>query len=211
VSAQVVPLLGVLCYGALLAFDNHAADAHLAPDLRRRAAMSELAAAEMTHFAALADRLRELGAAPEDAMAPFATALDRYHASTRPRDWLESLVKAYVGDSIADDFYREVAAGLAEPDRSVVLAVLHDDRHARFAVTEVRAATETDTTLASRLALWGRRLAGQAVGQATATVEANPSLRTLLADQEPGGGFEALVERLAAAHADRMALIGLQN
>ena len=27
---------------------------------------------------------------------------------TAPSDWLEGLVKAYVGDSISEDFYREV-------------------------------------------------------------------------------------------------------
>ena len=54
---SVTDLLGVLCYGALVAFDNLGADARLAPDLRRRAALSEMAAAELVHYRRLADRL----------------------------------------------------------------------------------------------------------------------------------------------------------
>ena len=49
-------------------------------------------------------------------MAPFRAALDDYHDQTQPSDWLEALTKAYVGDSIADDFVREVARFL-EPGR----------------------------------------------------------------------------------------------
>jgi hypothetical protein len=142
-------------------------------------------------------------------MAPFVPPLDGYHAATKPRDWLESLVKAYVGDGVADDFYREVAAGLAEPDRALILGVLHDDRHAAFAVTEVRAATGDDPLLAGRLALWGRRLAAEAVSLARATALANPALALLPLTLD--GGFEGLLTRLTVAHAARMTRIGLHG
>src|SRR5689334_12322467 len=91
---SVADLLGVLCYGALVAFDNLGADARLAPDLHRRAALSEMAAAELVHYRRLADRLAELDVDAVEAMTPFVTSLDAYHESTRPRDWLEGLVKA---------------------------------------------------------------------------------------------------------------------
>src|SRR5688500_3283280 len=102
-----------------------AADARLAPDLRRRAELSAMAAAEMTNYRRLADRLTELGVLPDDAMAPYVGALQAYHDSTEPKDWLEAVTKAYVGDAIADDFIREIAGALAEPDRQLVLDVLH--------------------------------------------------------------------------------------
>ena len=111
-SEPVVELLGMLAYGELLAFDRMAADARLAPDLHRRAMLSEMAAVEISNYRRLADRLIELGAEPGQAMAPFVDALQNYHDSTEPRDWVEALTKAYVGDGIADDFFREVAAFL---------------------------------------------------------------------------------------------------
>lgn len=99
-------LLGLVAYGELLAFDRLAADARLAPDLRRRAALSEMAAAEIAHYRWLTDRLAAWGVTPEEAMAPYVEALRAYHDSTEPRDWAEAVTKAYVGDAITDDFLR---------------------------------------------------------------------------------------------------------
>src|SRR5438093_506551 len=103
-----------------------AADARLAPDLHRRAVLSEMAAREIDNYCRLAERLQALGADPDAAMAPFVAPLQDYHEETEPKDWLEALTKAYVGDGIADDFYREVAAFLGPTDRELVVDVLHD-------------------------------------------------------------------------------------
>jgi len=159
----VVDLLGVLAYAELTAFDRLAEDARLAPKLTGRAALARMAAAEIAHHVRLTDRLTELGANPANAMAPFVSALDTFHESTRPSTWLEGLVKAYVGDGLATDFYREVATFLPDPDRRLVLEVLADTGHADFAVREVRAAIAADRKGAGRLSLWGRRLVGEAI------------------------------------------------
>src|SRR3954466_667636 len=121
-SAQrsVVALLGVLAYAELTAFDRLAEDARLAPTLDGRAALARMAAAEITHHERLTARLTELGADVTAAMTPFVAALDAFHDSTRASTWLEGLVKAYVGDGLAADFYREVAAFLPQPDRALV-------------------------------------------------------------------------------------------
>jgi hypothetical protein len=208
----VVDLLGVLSYGSLVAFDRLAADARLAPDLRRRAALAEMAAAELTHYDRLTARLTELGVDPTAAMQPFVAPLDAFHDSTRPRDWLEGLVKAYVGDGIADDFYREVAGSLDEPDHSLVLEVLHDDRHAGFTVAEVRAAVAARPELGDRLALWARRLVGEAIGQAQ-RVAAERWALTELVMRSTGDltGVSDLITRLTVTHTQRMKALGLNN
>ena len=136
----VIDLLGVLAYAELTAFDRLAEDARMAPTLAGRAALSRMAAAEIAHHVRLTARLTELGIDPAVAMAPFVSALDTFHESTRPSTWLEGLVKAYVGDGLATDFYREVAAFLPQPDRALVEEVLVDSGHADFALREVRAA-----------------------------------------------------------------------
>ena len=64
-------------------------------------ALAAMAGAEFGHFARLRDRLTELGADPFAAMAPFQKPIDAFHAHTAPSDWLEGLVKAYVGDGLA--------------------------------------------------------------------------------------------------------------
>ena len=125
-SSAVVELLGALAYAELTAFDRLAEDARLAPTLAGRAALARMAAAEIAHHGRLTDRLTELGADTAQAMAPFVPALDAFHEGTRPSTWLEGLVKAYVGDGLASDFYREIAGFLPEPDRQLVLDVLAD-------------------------------------------------------------------------------------
>ena len=87
-------------------------------------------------------------------MLPFAPALDAFHARTAPADWLEGLVKAYVGDGIAADFYRAVAELVQPADPRYRAAGAGRHGHAAFVIARVRAAIATDPHLAGRLALW---------------------------------------------------------
>jgi tRNA-(MS[2]IO[6]A)-hydroxylase (MiaE)-like len=202
----------MLAYGELLAFDRMAADARLAPDLHRRAVLSEMAAVEITNYRRLAARLEELGADPEAAMSPFVEPLRAYHDRTEPRDWLEALTKAYVGDGVADDFFREVSAFLGDRDRELVLEVLHDSRYGTFAASEIRSAIETDPKLANRLSMWARRLVGEGLSQAQRVAGDRPALTMMIiggtGDQE---GVQALLKRLTQAHGTRMNAAGLNN
>src|SRR3569623_480734 len=162
----VIDLLGVLAYAELTAFERLAEDASLAPTLADKAALGAMAVAEFAHYQVLHDRLESLGVDSNEAMAPFGGPLDSFHEQTTPADWLESLVKAYVGDGFAADFYREVAELMDDGTQSLVGDVLDDTGHAEFAVAHVRAAIEADPAVAGRLALWARRLVGEALGQA---------------------------------------------
>ncbi|MGY1735124.1 MULTISPECIES: ferritin-like fold-containing protein [unclassified Geodermatophilus] len=209
-TRAVVDLLGVLAYAELTAFDRLAEDARMAPTLAGRAALARMAAAEMGHHDRLAQRLTELGADPTEAMRPFVAALDGFHEGTRPRTWLEGLVKAYVGDGLAADFYREIAGSLPDPDRSLILEVLADTGHADFAVREVRAAIAAQRTLAGRLALWGRRLVGEAISQSQAVIAERDGLaRLIIGGTGDLTGVVRLVDRITAAHTERMKTLGL--
>ncbi len=105
-----------------------------------------------------------------------------YHAQTAPNDWLEALIKAYVGDGIADDFYARVRPLSSTPaDRALVLDVLHDSRYTAFAADEIRAAIATDPKVASPLSMWARRLVGEAMSQALRISADRPALVALVA------------------------------
>jgi hypothetical protein len=209
-SSAVVELLGALAYAELTAFDRLAEDARLAPTLAGRAALARMAAAEIAHHGRLTDRLAELGVDPAEAMAPFVPALDAFHEGTRPSNWLEGLVKAYVGDGLATDFYREIAAFLPDPDRALVLEVLADTGHADFAVREVRAAITADRKVPGRLSLWGRRLVGEAMSQSQAVIAEHDGLAELIiAGTGDLSGVALLIERITAAHTKRMKALGL--
>ena len=206
----LVDLLGVLAYGELIAFERLADDARLAPTVSDKAALGEMAVAEFGHFRKLRERLTVLGVDPAEAMAPFTGALDAFHDSTAPADWLEGLVKAYVGDGIAADFYREVAAYVDDDNKALVLDVLADTGHAAFAVDHVRLAIKDDPAVAGRLALWARRLVGEALVQAQrVAVDRDALARLIVGGTGDLAQVGELLARLTQRHAERMAALGL--
>lgn len=212
--AAVVDLLGVLALAELTAFERLAEDAKLAPTLADKAEVAQMAVAEFHHFEQIRRRLAELGVDAEVAMTPFRDPLARFHDRTVPSDWYEGLVKAYVGDGIGIDFYREVSAYLDADTKNLVLDVLGDTGHAEFAVDRVRAAIDRDPGIGGRLALWGRRLVGEALAQAQVVAAERDSLAALIAGgaDRPGMDLAALSQvfaRLTENHTKRMESLGL--
>lgn len=215
----LLDLLGVLAYAELVAFFRLSEDAALAPSLADKAALAEMAAAEFAHFDKLRGQLTLMGVAAEQAMLPFVEPLDAFHARTAPSDWLEGLVKAYVGDGIAADFYRAVAAVLGPQAGELVTGVLADTGHADFVIPRVRAAVEADPAAAGRLALWARRLVGEALAQAHRVVAERPALVRLLTGMADGaegsaegsglGEIGRMFAEVTDAHDRRMAALGL--
>jgi hypothetical protein len=213
----VADLLGALAYGELTAFTRLAGDSELAPTQPLKAAVAGLAVAEFRHYEMIVARLEAMGVAPETAMAPFIPAVDAFHERTRPSTWLEGLVKAYVGDGIATDFYREVAAYVDPSTRELVNSAMQDVGQADFVVKVVREAIRTDPRVAGRLALWGRRLVGEALSQAQQVAVERDALASLLVGgvggpHRPSADLAELgrmFARLTDEHTRRMGRLGL--
>ena len=179
-AAAVVDLLGAISYGEISAFERLAEDGKLAPTLEDKVAIAGMASLQFSRVGPLHDRIRALGADPFAAMAPFRDALDLFHEHTAPADWWESLIKAFVGDGLADDFYREIAAYLDPDTRDLIVASVDDAASSAFVVDRVRAAIAADHRLGGRLALWGRRLMGEALTQAQRVAAALVALAATL-------------------------------
>lgn len=207
----LVDLLGVLAHAELTACLRMCADAEAAPDIGVRVALTRMATGEFGHYERLAERIEALGYDPTAAMAPFEEAIADFHDRTAPGDWLEGLVKAYVGDGIAKDFYREVASHLPEEDAALICSVLTDTGQEGFVVELVTGAIENDPAVAGRLAMWGRRLVGEAMAQAQRVAVHRDGLAGLIVG-EAGmdlGELGRLFTRLTQTHADRMRRLGL--
>jgi hypothetical protein len=209
--AGVVELLGLLGAGEYLAFERLISEASLAPSLAKRLRIADIAQGELEHHRLLRDRLIELGEDPDEVMSRFLPPLERYHAMTAPSDWLEGLVKAYVGDSIATDFYREIGAVLDEDTASLVMEVCSELGQTGVVVDEVRSAIRADPRLAGRLALWGRRLLGEMLSQAQTVAAEHDALADLIMSEQVVAHVDLveLLTRLTAAHAERMQALGL--
>jgi hypothetical protein len=211
-AAAIIDLLAGLAYGELSAFDRLTEDARMAPNLDGRTRMSEMATVEFGHYQRLVGRLEQLGAVPSEAMQPFVTALETFHRLTAPSTWLEGVVKAYVGDGMASDFYSEVAKFVDDDTRILIEEVVTDAGRAEFAVAEVHRVIAEQPASAGRLALWARRLVGEAISQ-TQHVLADRDALMLLLMQGTGDltGVAGLIGRITERHEERMLALGLSN
>ncbi|KUM36005.1 ferritin-like fold-containing protein [Arthrobacter sp. EpRS71] len=203
-------LLGAMAYGELSAFGRLSLDSRYAPTLHDRAVLAKIAVGAYGNFALLSDRLKEMGVDPEDAMLPFQRSFDHFHQRTKPGDWFESLMKAYVIDTVSSDFYKAVSTFLDPTTQHFVERVASPDQATEVLRVLLRRALADDPRLASRLALWGRRLVGEALTQAQRVGMDHSLLGPAL---KSGGDARAAVKtlttELAGKHARRMTGLGL--
>jgi len=204
-------LLGVMAYGELSAFERLSSDARYSPTLRDRAVLGGLAVSEFQHFELVCAKLAELGVDAEEAMQPFQASVDHFHERTRPADWYESLMKAYVIDTVSADFYRSIS-GYVDADTAGLIRTIQSSEGATAVLGErLKAALADDPRLASRLALWARRLLGEALTQAQRVSVDHALLGGLAGVDEARAGelVRELTAELAAAHSRRMSQLGL--
>jgi uncharacterized protein YgbK (DUF1537 family) len=98
---------------------------------------------------------------------------------------------------------------LADEVADVVRAVLAETGHSQFVVAEVRGAVTARSRQRSRLALWSRRLLGEAITQAQFVLADHDELVDLVL---AGGGLGQLTDffdRLQHTHGERMRQLGL--
>lgn len=203
-------LFALLAYGEVVAFYRLTDEARMSPSLRGRIAMASMAAAEMGHYEMLRDALAARGVDVEHAMTGYISALENYHRLTTPSTWLEALVKTFIGDALAADFYREVADVLPDEVADVVHGVLSETGHSQFVVAELRAAVAASGKQRNRLTLWARRLLGEAITQAQYVLAEHDELADLVVSGTGGlGKITDFFDRLQRTHAERMAELGL--
>ena len=204
-------LLGVMAYGELSAVERLSSDARYSPTLHDRAVLGRLAVIEFQHFELVCAKLAEMGLDAEEAMLPFQPSVDHFHERTRPADWHESLMKAYVIDTVSADLYRSIS-GYVDAGTAGLIELVQAAGDATVVLRDrLKAALADDPRLASRLALWARRLLGEALTQAQRVSVEHAFLGGLTGTDEDRAGelARALTAELAAAHSRRMSELGL--
>ncbi len=209
-SPGIAKLYSVLIAGEYAAHSRLITELGMAPDVDSRIAMGRLAASEMNHFDELAAELVKRDIDPVAAVLRYVDVFDRYHGTTNPKTWDEAMVKAYVGDGLAADFYRELAGALPADARDVVSTVMAETGNSQFARDWVRSRVAADPALRWPLTLWGRRLLGEAITHAQWVLAAEEDVTDLLFSSTTDlAAVSRFFDTVTELHAQRMADLGL--
>jgi len=102
-DAALIALLGALAYASSPRSTGWPRIPGWAPTLAGRAALAQMRRRDRTTGCWPSGSPRSAWCRKSND-AVSSRALDGFHATTVPADWLEGLVKAYVGDGLAADF-----------------------------------------------------------------------------------------------------------
>lgn len=202
-TPDLASYLGRAAYFQLTNFETAASAVTTAPHTRGKNAMSRVAQQSLTKYEGLVAELRRTGHDPVATMEPFRRRIDEFHRDTRGADWYEDLVTIFVTAGLLDDFFVRLAAGLPDDQSTRIAALLTPDAGSQFIISELLESIGANPRLASRLAMWGRRLVGDTLLIA----------RSALAVPENTAPDEARLEpvftELITAHTRRMDALGL--
>lgn len=179
-----------------------------APTLESKAQLAEVTRIVADRFTALRLLIESSDTDATEAMQPFLAETERFTRATSGADWYELLLSLHVTSGLLVDFFVAYAGSLPESSQGPVLRALQRETGQPILFELLRAAIERSPRLASRLALWGRRLVGDTLLQMYIAV--NGGDQATLASASPGEGMlEPAFEDLVAGHSRRMDALGL--
>lgn len=194
--------LGRLAYLQLIFIENLGRAVMAAPTPAAKSALASATRELGVAHEAIVAELRRLGADPAEAMAPHRLELDDYQRRTSGADWHEILVTCYLTHGFLADFSAGLAAGLPRALGARVSAVVEVHQGEQVLVRLLAEEIDGNPRLASRLALWGRRLVGDTMLVARGALAWPDTGR----DEER---IEPVFGELVAAHTRRMDVLGL--
>lgn len=196
--------LGLVAYLQLSLFEALGRASAMAPSTRAKALTGVVATSTLERHTALVAEIERLDKDPADVMQPHVTLIDDFQRRTGGGDWHEAMLATYVAAGLLNDVFLRLAEGLSPDNRDRVVAALErgGDSDEKSIVAELSLGIGADPKLASRLALWGRRLVGDTLLVARAAIAASHES----ADDER---LEPVFTELIAAHTRRMDALGL--
>ncbi|MEY2847822.1 MAG: hypothetical protein RI885_487 [Actinomycetota bacterium] len=202
-TPEVTTYLGRAACLQLSTFETASRAVMTAPDARGKNAMSRVAYLSLGKYEGLVAELLRTGHDPVVAMDPFSREIDGFRRLTEGADWYELLVTAYVTAGLLDDFFARLAEGLPDDQHRRIAAILTPEHGNDLVVGVLQDAIAANPRLASRLAMWGRRLVGDTLLVARASLAVPENTAPDEARLEP------VFTELIAAHTRRMDALGL--
>lgn len=196
--------LGLAAYLQLALFESLGQASSIAPSTRAKALTGLIASSTLERHKGLLREIERTGGDAAELMQPHLVVIDDFQRRTQSADWYEAILSSYVGAGLLNDVFLRLAAGLPDDYRERVVAALEQSATSDESaiVAELSLQIRADPKVASRLALWGRRLVGDTLLVARAAISASHES----ADDER---LEPVFTELIAAHTRRMDALGL--
>ncbi|OII38329.1 hypothetical protein BIU98_13995 [Curtobacterium sp. MMLR14_010] len=200
VSPELDVFLGQAAYLQLSLYETMGRAGAGAPTLSGRLVTGVLATTALERHRSIVAEIEQMGQDPAELMAPHREAIDRFLKRTSGADWYESMLTGYVTAGILNDLFANLLRSLPADVRQRLRSVF-DSREAAAVVEELSARIDEEPQVASRLAMWGRRLVGDTLLVARSALASHAR-----EDQER---LEPVWTELIAAHTRRMDALGL--
>ncbi|WP_258371087.1 ferritin-like domain-containing protein [Curtobacterium sp. MCBD17_021] len=200
VSPELDVYLGQAAYLQLSLYETMGRAGAGAPTLSGRLVTGVLATTALERHRAIVAEIERGGEEPAELMAPHRDAIDTFLERTSGADWYESMLTGYVTAGILNDLFANLLRSLPIDVRQRLRTVF-DAREEPAVVEELTARIDEDPVVASRLAMWGRRLVGDTLLVARSALASHAR-----EDQER---LEPVWTELIAAHTRRMDALGL--
>jgi hypothetical protein len=202
-TPDVPRYLGQAAYLQLSAFETLSGCLAGAPTTKSKEAVGRIASLSLAKHRGLIAEIERRGEDPAAAMEAHAPRIDAFRHTTLGADWHETLITSYVTTGILDELMVSLAAGLPGDYPARMTALLSGDEESRLIAEVLREAIDANPHLASRLAMWGRRLVGD-------TLLIARSALALPDNAAPDDArLEPVFTELIAAHTRRMDDLGL--
>lgn len=203
VMPDLLPYLGQAAYLQLEQFQTLSRVAAETESLRAKDAVATSAGLALSKHQGIVAEIRRRGDDPAEVMRPFAEEVEGFRALLVGSDWRETLLAAMMTGGLLDDFFIRLAAGLPGDIGPRVAQLLGSDSGQDALLDILRGEIEADAQLASRLAMWGRRLVGDTLLVARSALHLSGNRTT---DEQR---IEPIFTELIAAHTRRMDALGL--
>lgn len=202
-TPELVPFFGQAAYFELGVFQSLSRAVSNAPSLASKENLASAAGVALARHKGLVAEIGRHGGDATDAMAPFTAALDEFRHTTAGSDWVELLLGSYLTAGLLEDFFRSLSDGLPADARHRAMQILDEGSMDTVLVAELTACLAADPAVASRLAMWGRRLVGDTLLIARSALHVSGDLAAIDSRIEP------VFTELIAAHTRRMDGLGL--
>lgn len=202
-TPELSSFLGQAAYLQLSFFESLSRAVASSPSTASKEGVSRAAGIVLERHHALTAEIEHLGLKPADLMEPFVMSIDNFQSRTQGHDWAEVLLAYYVESGILDDAFVNIAEGFDREYAHRIEDILGDNEASKLIAAELTVAIGETPRLASRLALFGRRLVGDVLILARSAI--NLPENTAPDDER----LEPVLTELIAEHTRRMDNLGL--